>query len=66
MDLSGLERERTHTLTTPLEDGAGHLTLLLTISATQGADVTSDLANYTPSAQYRDDVLNRYVSNYTP
>ncbi|XP_035824948.1 multiple C2 and transmembrane domain-containing protein 1 isoform X2 [Aplysia californica] len=64
VDLSQLEKERTHVLEQQLEDGAGTLKLLLTISGTLGSEMSSDLANYTPNALLKNQIVHRYnVSN---
>ncbi|XP_075537783.1 multiple C2 and transmembrane domain-containing protein 1-like isoform X1 [Dermacentor variabilis] len=47
IDLSSLEPETTHSVWQPLEDGAGSLFLLLTISgSTQGTSCVSDLTTF--------------------
>ncbi|XP_033633799.1 multiple C2 and transmembrane domain-containing protein 1-like isoform X2 [Asterias rubens] len=46
IDLSALKREETHHCDVELEDGAGTLFLLLTITGTAGAEGITDLANY--------------------
>lgn len=45
-----------------LEDGAGTIKLLLTISGTQGAETITDLVNYTTNTKERDDLYRSYVS----
>ncbi|XP_059155451.1 multiple C2 and transmembrane domain-containing protein 1-like isoform X2 [Physella acuta] len=60
IDLSQLERERTHTIVQPLEDGAGTIKLLLTVSGTFGGELTSDLANYTPNPLDKDNIVSKY------
>ena len=62
MDLKDLEKEKTHDLNLTLEDGAGSVNILLTVSATFGADSPTDLANYTPNPKEREAVAERYVS----
>ena len=45
MDLASLTREETHQLRLTLEDGAGRLLLLLTVSGTTGPDCPTLLSN---------------------
>ncbi|CAL1542502.1 unnamed protein product, partial [Lymnaea stagnalis] len=61
IELSQLEKERTHTIVQPLEDGAGTITLLLTVSGTFGSEMASNLANYTPNALDKDKIVNKYA-----
>jgi hypothetical protein len=65
IDLSGIEKEKTHTIVKELEDGAGTIKLLLTISGTQGAETITDLINYTTNTKERDDLYRGYVSSIT-
>ncbi|XP_055995221.1 multiple C2 and transmembrane domain-containing protein 1-like isoform X6 [Ostrea edulis] len=60
IDLSGIEKEKTHTIVKELEDGAGTIKLLLTISGTQGAETITDLINYTTNTKERDDLYRSY------
>lgn len=60
IDLSEIEKERTHTIVKDLEDGAGTIKLLLTISGTQGAETITDLVNYTTNTKERDDLYRSY------
>ncbi|KAH9520453.1 Multiple C2 and transmembrane domain-containing protein 1 [Bulinus truncatus] len=60
IDLSKLDKEKTHTIVQPLEDGAGTIKLLLTVSGTYGVEMASDLANYTPSAMNKDSLVHNY------
>ncbi|XP_038070847.1 multiple C2 and transmembrane domain-containing protein 1-like isoform X2 [Patiria miniata] len=46
IDISALNREETHHCDLELEDGAGTLSLLLTITGTSGTESISDLANF--------------------
>lgn len=62
LDLSNLDRERTHSLWVELEDGAGSLHLLLTISGTTASETISDLTTYEENQREREIVLSRYVS----
>ena len=62
INLAELETERTHALDQPLEDGAGFIKLLVTISGTSGGESISDLANYTPNPREREDIIRKYVS----
>ncbi|CAG5130346.1 unnamed protein product, partial [Candidula unifasciata] len=60
IDLSQLEKEKTHVIEQKLQDGAGTIKLLLTITGTVGSEIPSDLTNYTPSALDKDSIVNRY------
>ncbi|KAK6178984.1 hypothetical protein SNE40_011446 [Patella caerulea] len=60
IDLASLAGEKTHTLETPLEDGAGIIKLLLTISGTAGNETITDLSNYTPNPKEREELLRHY------
>ncbi|ESO89614.1 hypothetical protein LOTGIDRAFT_124931, partial [Lottia gigantea] len=60
IDLGSLDREKTHTLETPLEDGAGIIKLLLTISGTSGNETITDLSNYTPNPKEREELIKHY------
>ena len=62
IELSVMEPEVTHTIDLDLEDGAGQLTLLLTISGTAGSEAVSDLASYSANPQEREEIVRRYVS----
>jgi len=58
IDLSGMEREKTHSLNVELEDGAGFINLLLTISGIAGYQPGIDL-NWNQTT--RADVDKKYV-----
>ncbi|XP_048258170.1 multiple C2 and transmembrane domain-containing protein 1-like isoform X3 [Haliotis rufescens] len=60
IDLSKLDRETTHTFCQNLEDGAGMVRLLLTISGTAGSETITDLANYTPNPRDREERIRNY------
>ncbi|XP_022331672.2 multiple C2 and transmembrane domain-containing protein 1-like isoform X2 [Crassostrea virginica] len=60
IDLSEIEKEKTHMIIKELEDGAGTIKLLLTISGTQGAETITDLVNYTTNTKERDDLYRSY------
>jgi len=62
IDLSQLEKEVTHTLEQPLEDGAGTVKLLITISGTCTDETITDLTSYSFNPHERLDIVNRYVS----
>lgn len=62
IDLSVLERERTHGFWQELEDGAGSLYLLLTISGTTASETISDLTTYEENPRERESLEARYVS----
>lgn len=57
-----MERERTYNLWQELEDGAGSLHLLLTISGTTASETISDLTTYDENYREKENILNRYVS----
>ncbi|XP_014664706.1 PREDICTED: multiple C2 and transmembrane domain-containing protein 1-like isoform X2 [Priapulus caudatus] len=61
IDLAQLPRERTHAIWQDLEDGAGSIHLLLTISGTVGTETISDLANYEPLPAERQAIMRRYA-----
>jgi hypothetical protein len=63
IDISKLERERTHRIWQELEDGAGAIFLLLTISGTTSSETISDLSAYEENPRERAIIENRYVSN---
>ncbi|KAF4518390.1 hypothetical protein B566_EDAN010482 [Ephemera danica] len=60
IDLSKLERERTHRIWQELEDGAGALFLLLTISGTTSSETISDLSSYEETPRERNVIESRY------
>ncbi|XP_052794646.1 multiple C2 and transmembrane domain-containing protein 1-like isoform X1 [Mya arenaria] len=60
IDLSRLERELTHMVEQPLEDGAGMLKLLITISGTCADESISDLTAYSFNPLERMEVIQRY------
>ncbi|CAK1547777.1 unnamed protein product [Leptosia nina] len=55
IDLSKLEREKTHNIWKDLEDGNGQIFLLLTISGTTQSETITDLATYRENPR---DILN--------
>lgn len=60
IDLAILERETTHRLWRDLEDGAGSIFLLLTISGTTANETISDLAAHEETPQERARLDQRY------
>ncbi|KAJ8678431.1 hypothetical protein QAD02_014218, partial [Eretmocerus hayati] len=60
IDLVALERETTHRLWRELEDGAGEIFLLLTISGTTASETISDLAAHEETPQERAQLMLRY------
>ncbi|XP_076464981.1 multiple C2 and transmembrane domain-containing protein 1-like isoform X2 [Babylonia areolata] len=60
VDISVLETEVTHRLEVSLEDGAGALTLLLTVSGLWGSEAVSDLGNHTPDPRHQDVMMKKY------
>ena len=65
IDLSNLEREKTHTVEQALEDGAGMIKLLVTISGTSGHETISDLSSYAFNPEKRNEIVRGYVSIYS-
>ena len=60
IDLATLERETTHRLWRELEDGAGSIFLLLTISGTTASETISDLAAHEETPQERALLMQKY------
>ncbi|XP_043290085.1 multiple C2 and transmembrane domain-containing protein isoform X4 [Venturia canescens] len=60
IDLASMERETTHRLWRDLEDGAGSIFLLLTISGTTASETISDLAAHEETPQERERLLQKY------
>ncbi|XP_015597885.1 multiple C2 and transmembrane domain-containing protein isoform X2 [Cephus cinctus] len=60
IDLATLERETTHRLWRELEDGAGSIFLLLTISGTTASETISDLAAHEENPHERTQLFQRY------
>ncbi|XP_068083885.1 multiple C2 and transmembrane domain-containing protein isoform X1 [Anabrus simplex] len=65
IDLSRLEREKTHRIWQDLEEGAGSIFLLLTISGTTASETISDLTTYEENPQERLTMENRYALVHT-
>lgn len=65
IDLSAIERELTHSIWRELEDGAGSLHILLTISGTTASETISDLTTYEENPKEKETLYNRYVSKLT-
>nr|CAH7761985.1 unnamed protein product [Callosobruchus chinensis] len=65
INLAQLERERTHSIWQELEDGAGSLHLLLTISGTTASETISDLTTYEENPRERQNIAERYVWHRT-
>lgn len=63
IDLSEIEREITHQRSFALEDGAGTILLLLSITGTAASDTVVDLQQYDAmSTDIRQTNLRQYVS----
>ncbi|KAL8606470.1 hypothetical protein ACOMHN_015559 [Nucella lapillus] len=60
VDVSTLETEVTHRLNMALEDGAGTLTLLLTVSGLWSSEAVSDLSNHTPDPRHQEKLMKKY------
>ncbi|XP_063222777.1 multiple C2 and transmembrane domain-containing protein isoform X3 [Bacillus rossius redtenbacheri] len=65
LDLSQLEREKTHRLWLELEEGAGSIFLLLTISGTTASETISDLTTYEDNPREREALQQRYALRNT-
>ncbi|XP_076679201.1 multiple C2 domain and transmembrane region protein isoform X5 [Andrena cerasifolii] len=65
IDLATLERETTHRLWRDLEDGAGNIFLLLTISGTTASETISDLAAHEETPREREQLYQRYCIRNT-
>ncbi|XP_072160586.1 multiple C2 and transmembrane domain-containing protein isoform X2 [Bemisia tabaci] len=65
IDLSQLEREKTHKIKKDLEDGAGSIQLLLTISGTTASETISDLTTYEVNPREKEVLLERYALQRT-
>lgn len=67
IDLKTLEAEKTHFLRLPLEDGAGTISLLVTITGTYGPDSVTDIEynkeSTAVSSRYFDNIIRKYVSS---
>lgn len=63
IDLSKFEREKTHRFWQELEDNAGTLHLLLTISGTTSSETISDLSSYEENPREKANIEARYVSD---
>ena len=65
IDLRTLEVEKTHFLRLPLEDGAGTISLLVTITGTFGPDSVTDIEYNKEStavtSRYFDNIIRKYV-----
>ncbi|CAH1641825.1 unnamed protein product [Spodoptera littoralis] len=61
IDLSRLEREKTHNIWKDLEDGNGQIFLLLTISGTTQSETITDLSSYKENPRDREIVERRYM-----
>lgn len=62
IDLSGFEEEKTHSVWKDLEDGAGSIFLLITISGTMGAETISDLSSFTFDSSAQRNLISKFVS----
>ncbi|XP_050356679.1 multiple C2 and transmembrane domain-containing protein-like isoform X4 [Nymphalis io] len=61
IDLSRLEREKTHNIWQELEDGNGQIFLLLTISGTTQSETITDLASYKENPRDVEIIERRYA-----
>ena len=62
INLAELETDKTHALALPLEDDAGTIHLLVTISGTMATQLPTNVANYKLSAKDREDIIRKYAS----
>ena len=62
MDLAEMQPETTHRVDCELDDGAGLVHFLLTITATMGCEAVSDLATYVPDPKQMKAIEDSYVS----
>lgn len=60
VDLSALSREQTHKLELQLEEGAGHLVLLVTLTASATVSVSDLSATSLEDRKEREEILKRY------
>lgn len=65
IDLSSLSRETTHSLWKELDEGAGSLHLLLTISGTTASETISDLSSHEESSKELAMIQDRYAWHRT-
>ncbi|CAG4995074.1 unnamed protein product [Parnassius apollo] len=61
IDLTKLEREKTHSIWQDLEDGNGQIFLLLTISGTTQSETITDLASYRENPRDIEIIERRYA-----
>ncbi|GBP11087.1 Multiple C2 and transmembrane domain-containing protein [Eumeta japonica] len=61
IDLSRLEREKTHSIWQDLEDGNGQIFLLLTISGTTQSETITDLTSYRENPRDLEIIERRYT-----
>ncbi|KAI8423760.1 hypothetical protein MSG28_012784 [Choristoneura fumiferana] len=64
IDLSKLEREKTHNIWQELEDGNGQIFLLLTISGTTQSETITDLTSYKENPRDKEIIERRYTWYY--
>ena len=62
IELSNLEKEKTHTITLNLEDGAGSVTFLVTLTATTTGETKTDLATFKMDPEEKQAIIKKYVS----
>ena len=62
MDISKLEREKTHRLWCELEDGAGSVFILLTVSGMTNVETISDLMTYQEDPEQNDTIRKQFVN----
>ncbi|XP_048187233.1 multiple C2 and transmembrane domain-containing protein 1 isoform X9 [Perognathus longimembris pacificus] len=60
VDLSSLSREQTHKLELQLEEGAGHLVLLVTLTASATVSISDLSVNSLEDQKEREEILKRY------
>uniref|UniRef100_T1JFU4 C2 domain-containing protein n=1 Tax=Strigamia maritima TaxID=126957 RepID=T1JFU4_STRMM len=60
IDLSALEKEKTHRICQDLDDNNGSIFLLLTVSGTTSAETISDLTSFEPNPREKELLLSKY------
>lgn len=60
IDLSEFKTETTHSSHYKLEDGAGVVHLLLTVTGTTGSETVSDLTTHQPNPKDRENIVRKY------
>ncbi len=64
IELDSLQMELTHERWFELEDGAGSVLILLSITGTVGADAVSDMHTFDSGQRYFSEIQHKYVRIY--